>query len=58
MVGSTTMECNFAIVQQVTIVSVDDRNVSFTTRGTGPTRATDENLRKTFTVEISEIYPH
>src|ERR1043165_1763524 len=56
MVGSTTMECNFAIVQQVTIVSIDDRNVSFTTRGTGPTGATDDNLRKTFTVAASEIY--
>lgn len=57
MVGSTTMECNFAIVQKVTIVSIDDRNVSFTTRGTGPTGASDENLRRTFTVAVSEIYP-
>lgn len=57
MVGSTSMECNFAIVQQVTIVSVDDRNVSFTTRGTGPSGSSDDNLRKTFTVPVSEIYP-
>src|ERR1043165_1438733 len=56
MVGSTSMECNFAIVQQVTIVSIDDRNVSFTTRGTRPSGTSDENLRKTFTVAVSEIY--
>jgi hypothetical protein len=35
MVGSTAEECNFAIVQQVTISAIDDRNVSFTTRGAG-----------------------
>ncbi|HSS03040.1 MAG TPA: hypothetical protein VLM79_38525 [Kofleriaceae bacterium] len=57
MVGSTNVECNFAIVQQVTIVSIDDRNVSFTTRGTGPSGGSDDNLRKTFTVAASEIYP-
>jgi hypothetical protein len=51
------MECNFAVVQQVTIVSVDDRNVSFTTRGTGPSGTSDDSLRKTFTVPRSEIYP-
>src|ERR1044071_7375214 len=57
MVGSTSMECHFAIVQQVMIVSVDDRNVSFTTRGTRPSGSSDDNLRKTFTVAVSEIYP-
>jgi hypothetical protein len=55
MVGSKSMECNFAIVQ-VMIVSVDDRNVSFTTRGTGPSGGSDDNLRKTFIVARSEIY--
>src|SRR4051794_16660570 len=56
MVGSTSVECNFAIVQQVTIESIDDKNVSFTTRGTKPTGSCDQNLRKTFTVPASEIY--
>jgi hypothetical protein len=56
MVGSRSIECNFAIVQQVTIVTIDDTNVSFTTRGTGPSGRSDENLRKTFTVARSEIY--
>lgn len=58
MVGSTNTDCNFAIVQQVTIVSIDDRNVSFTTRSTGPSGSSDDNLRKTFTVASSEIYAH
>jgi len=57
MVGSTNTDCNFAIVQQVTIVSIDDTNVSFTTRSTGPSGSSDDNLRKTFTVAVSEIYP-
>jgi hypothetical protein len=56
MVGSTAMQCNFAIVQQVTIESVDDRNVSFTTRGSGPSGSADQNLRKTFTVPLAEVY--
>jgi hypothetical protein len=56
MVGSSKSECNFAIVQQVTIVSIDDTNVSFTTRGTGPSGSSDENLRKIFTVARSEVY--
>jgi hypothetical protein len=55
MVGSTAEECNFAIVQQVTISAIDDRNVSFTTRGAGDGSA-DQNLRKTFTVPLSEVY--
>jgi len=55
MVGSTAEECNFAIVQQVTISAIDDRNVTFTTRGAGDGSA-DQNLRKTFTVPLSEVY--
>jgi hypothetical protein len=56
MVGSTAMQCNFAIVQQVTIESIDDRNVSFTTRASGPSGCADQNLRKTFTVPLAEVY--
>jgi len=55
MVGRTAEECNFAIVQQVTIEWIDDRNVSFTTRGAGDGTA-DQNLRRTFTVPLSEVY--
>jgi len=55
MVGSIAEECNFAIVQQVTIESVDARTVTFTTRGTGD-GSVDQNLRKTFTVPRTEVY--
>lgn len=56
MVGSTAMQCNFAIVQQVTIESIDDRNVSFTTRACASCGSVDLNLRKTFTVPLAEVY--
>lgn len=55
MVGSPAEQCNFAIVQQVTINAIDDNNVTFTTRGAGDGSA-DQNLRKTFTVPRSEVY--
>jgi hypothetical protein len=55
MVGSTAVECNFAIVQMVTIVSVDDRNVTFKTRSTGNGNP-DQSLRLSFTVPLTEIY--
>jgi hypothetical protein len=55
MVGSTAVECNFAIVQMVTIESIDDRNVSFTTRSTGNGNP-DRSLRLCFTVPLTEVY--
>jgi hypothetical protein len=56
MVGSTAMQCNFAIVQQVTIESIDDKNVTFTTRSRGPDGSADQNLRRTFTVPLADVY--
>jgi hypothetical protein len=56
MVVSTAAQCNFAIVQQVTIESIDDKNVVFTTRGSGPAGSADQNLRKTFTVSVADVY--
>lgn len=56
MVGSTLATCNFAIVQQVTIEAIDDKNVVFTTRGERPQGSPDQILRKTFTVPTEEIY--
>jgi hypothetical protein len=55
MVGSTAVECNFAIVQMVTIESVDGRNVTFKTRSAGNGNP-DQSLRLSFTVPLTEIY--
>jgi hypothetical protein len=54
MVGNTEEGCRFAIIQ-TTIESVDDRTVTFTARSTGSGDA-DQNLRRTFTVPVEEIY--
>jgi hypothetical protein len=55
MVGSTAVECNFAIVQMVTIESVDGRNVTFKTRSAGNGNP-DQSLRLSFTVPLTEVY--
>ena len=55
MVGSTAVECNFAIVQMVTIESIDDRTVTFKTRSAGNGNP-DRSLRLSFTVPLTEIY--
>jgi hypothetical protein len=55
MVGSPAELCNFAIVQMVTIESIDDRNVTFTTRSTGNGNP-DQSLRLRFTVPLTEVY--
>lgn len=56
MVGTTEILCNFAIVQRVTIKEVDDKNVTFTTRGAGAAGNSDQNLRRTFTVPLTEVH--
>lgn len=53
--GGESDDCNFAIIQ-ATIVSVDDSTVTFAARSTTASGAADLNLRRTFTVPLSEIY--
>jgi len=52
--GGDPDQCNFAIVP-VTIEQVDSQQVTFTTRASAGTTS-DLNLRKTFTVPLTEVY--
>ncbi len=48
--------CNYAVVPQVTIESVDTQNVSFWTRSDSKTGDPNERLRRLFTVALSEVW--
>lgn len=48
--------CNYALVPQVTIESVDTQNVSFWTRSDSKTGDPNERLRRLFTVALSEVW--
>jgi hypothetical protein len=44
------------MVQGVTIKKVDDKNVTFTTRSAGAAGNSDQQLRRTFTVPLTEVH--
>lgn len=48
--------CNYALVPQVTIESVDAQNVSFWTRSDSKTGDPNERLRRLFTVAMTEVW--
>jgi len=48
--------CNYAMVPQVTIESVNTQNVSFWTRSDSKTGDPSERLRRLFTVAVSEVW--
>jgi hypothetical protein len=48
--------CTHAMVPQVTIASVDARNVSFWTRSDSKTGDPNERLRRLFTVSVKEVW--
>ncbi len=50
------MQCNFAMVPQVTIESVDAQNVSFWTRSDSKTGDPSERLRRLFKVAVTEVW--
>lgn len=56
MVVSPNDQCNFAVVPQVTIQAITDKNVSFAVRSTSLSGDSQESLLRTFTVPLSEVY--